>query len=38
MIDGTMHDHATWKQAKVIANLAPLVAHKNPEPAAAYEF
>lgn len=36
MIDGKMQDDATWKQAKVIADLADLVAAKDPERAAAY--
>jgi malyl-CoA/(S)-citramalyl-CoA lyase len=38
MIDGKMQDDATWKQAKVIVDLARLVAKKDPELAAAYEF
>ena len=38
MIDGKMQDDATWKQAKVIVDLAKLVAKKDPELAAAYEF
>ena len=36
MIDGKMQDDATWKQAKVIVDLATLVAAKDPERAAAY--
>jgi malyl-CoA/(S)-citramalyl-CoA lyase len=36
MIDGKMQDDATWKQAKVIADLARLVAAKEPEMARAY--
>jgi malyl-CoA/(S)-citramalyl-CoA lyase len=36
MIDGKMQDDATWKQAKVIADLAQLVAEKEPEMAATY--
>jgi malyl-CoA/(S)-citramalyl-CoA lyase len=36
MIDGKMQDDATWKQAKVIVDLARLVASKDPEKAAAY--
>ncbi|MEM7426685.1 MAG: CoA ester lyase [Pseudomonadota bacterium] len=36
MIDGKMQDDATWKQAKVIADLARLVAEKDPDLAAAY--
>ena len=31
MIDGKMQDDATWKQAKVIVDLAKLVAAKDPE-------
>jgi len=38
MIDGKMQDDATWKQAKVIVDLARLVARKDPELAAAYGF
>lgn len=38
MIDGKMQDDATWKQAKVIVDLARLVAKKDPELAAAYQF
>ena len=38
MIDGKMQDDATWKQAKVIVDLARLVAGKDPERAAAYGF
>jgi malyl-CoA/(S)-citramalyl-CoA lyase len=36
MIDGKMQDDATWKQAKVLVNLARLVAAKDPEMAARY--
>jgi len=36
MIDGKMQDDATWKQAKVIVDLARLVAAKDPERGAAY--
>jgi len=36
MIDGKMQDDATWKQAKVIADLARQVADKDPELAEAY--
>ncbi len=36
MIDGKMQDDATWKQAKVIVDLAKLVAAKDPARAAAY--
>ena len=37
MIDGKMQDDATWKQAKVIVDLARLVAAKDPERKAASE-
>lgn len=36
MIDGKMQDDATWKQAKVIVDLARLVAKKDPDLALAY--
>jgi malyl-CoA/(S)-citramalyl-CoA lyase len=36
MIDGKMQDDATWKQAKVLIDLAKLVAAKDPEMAAHY--
>ncbi|MBV8558968.1 MAG: hypothetical protein JO116_25800, partial [Planctomycetaceae bacterium] len=36
MIDGKMQDDATWKQAKVIVDLARLVAQRDPELAHAY--
>lgn len=36
MIEGKMQDDATWKQAKVISDLADLVAARDPELAAAY--
>ena len=36
MIDGKMQDDATWKQAKVIVDLARLVATKDPDLAAQY--
>ena len=36
MLDGKMQDDATWKQAKVIVDLARLVAAKEPEMKAAY--
>jgi malyl-CoA/(S)-citramalyl-CoA lyase len=36
MIDGKMQDDATWKQARVIVDLARLVAAKDPEQAAIY--
>jgi malyl-CoA/(S)-citramalyl-CoA lyase len=36
MIDGKMQDDATWKQAKVILDLATLVASRDPERKALY--
>ena len=36
MIDGKMQDDATWKQAKVLIDLARLVAAKDPSIGAAY--
>jgi len=36
MIDGKMQDDATWKQAKVLVDLAKLVAQKDPEMAKRY--
>jgi len=36
MIDGKMQDDATWKQAKVLVDLARLVAAKDPEMATRY--
>jgi malyl-CoA/(S)-citramalyl-CoA lyase len=36
MIDGKMQDDATWKQAKVLLDLARLVAAKDPAIAAKY--
>ncbi len=36
MIDGKMQDDATWKQAKVIVDLARIVAAKDPDYAARY--
>jgi malyl-CoA/(S)-citramalyl-CoA lyase len=38
MIDGKMQDDATWKQAKVIVDLARTVAARDPERAAVYGF
>lgn len=38
MIDGKMQDDATWKQAKVIVDLAKRVAARDPEMAKAYGF
>ena len=36
MIDGKMQDDATWKQAKVMVDLAEMLAQKDPELAEAY--
>jgi malyl-CoA/(S)-citramalyl-CoA lyase len=36
MIDGKMQDDATWKQAKVVVDLARIVAAKDPDMAARY--
>jgi malyl-CoA/(S)-citramalyl-CoA lyase len=36
MIDGKMQDDATWKQAKVIVDLARMVATRDPAMSAAY--
>jgi len=36
MIDGKMQDDATWKQAKVLLDLAKLVASKDPDMGARY--
>ena len=36
MLDGKMQDDATWKQAKVMVDLAKLVARKDPDLAEAY--
>jgi malyl-CoA/(S)-citramalyl-CoA lyase len=38
MIDGKMQDDATWKQSKVMVDLAELLAAKDPELAKAYDF
>jgi len=38
MIEGKMQDDATWKQAKVVVDLARLIAAKDPELAARYGF
>ncbi len=38
MIDGKMQDDATWKQCKVMVELAELLAEKDPELADAYGF
>ena len=36
MIDGKMQDDATWKQCKVMVELAEQLAEKDPELAEAY--
>jgi malyl-CoA/(S)-citramalyl-CoA lyase len=36
MIDGKMQDDATWKQSKVMVELADMLAEKDPELAEAY--
>jgi len=36
MIDGKMQDDATWKQCKVMVNLAEMLAQKDPDLAEAY--
>src|SRR5947208_8261649 len=38
MIDGKMQDDATWKQCKVMFDLAEQLAAKDPDLAAAYGF
>ena len=38
MIDGKMQDDATWKQAKVVVDLARLVAAKDPDTAQSYQL
>jgi malyl-CoA/(S)-citramalyl-CoA lyase len=38
MIDGKMQDDATWKQCKVMVNLAKLLAARDPELAKVYGF
>jgi malyl-CoA/(S)-citramalyl-CoA lyase len=38
MIDGKMQDDATWKQAKVLIDLARLVAARDPDIGARYEL
>jgi citrate lyase beta subunit len=37
-LDGKMQDDATWKQAKVMVDLARSVAAKDPDGAARYGF
>ena len=36
MLDGKMQDDATWKQARVMWDLAVMIAKSDPEMAAAY--
>ena len=36
MIDGKMQDDATWKQCRVMVDLAEMLARKDPELAEAY--
>jgi malyl-CoA/(S)-citramalyl-CoA lyase len=38
MLDGKMQDDATWKQCRVMVDLAELLARKDPELAEAYGF
>jgi malyl-CoA/(S)-citramalyl-CoA lyase len=38
MIDGKMQDDATWKQARVIVDLAQAVAAKDADYAALYQL
>jgi malyl-CoA/(S)-citramalyl-CoA lyase len=38
MIDGKMQDDATWKQSKVMVDLAEMLARKDPALAEAYEL
>jgi len=38
MIDGKMQDDATWKQCKVMVDLAEMLANKDPELAEEYGF
>jgi malyl-CoA/(S)-citramalyl-CoA lyase len=38
MIEGKMQDDATWKQCRVIVDLAEMLARKDPELARAYGF
>ncbi|MFT4049789.1 MAG: CoA ester lyase [Solirubrobacterales bacterium] len=38
MIDGKMQDDATWKQCKVMVDLAKMLAEKDPELKEAYQF
>jgi malyl-CoA/(S)-citramalyl-CoA lyase len=36
MIDGKMQDDATWKQSKVMVELADMLGEKDPELARSY--
>ena len=38
MIEGKMQDDATWKQSKVMVDLAEMLARKDPDLAEAYEM
>ena len=38
MVDGKMQDDATWKQAKVIHDLATMIAKQDPEIAKSYDI
>jgi malyl-CoA/(S)-citramalyl-CoA lyase len=38
MIEGKMQDDATWKQAKVLIDLARLIAAKDPQLAECYDL
>jgi len=38
MIDGKMQDDATWKQSRVLVDLAEMLARKDPELAEAYDI
>ena len=38
MLDGKMQDDATYKQAKVMVDVAQMIAAKDPEMKAAYGF
>jgi malyl-CoA/(S)-citramalyl-CoA lyase len=38
MIDGKMQDDATWKQCKVMVDLAERLAARDPELAESYGF
>jgi len=38
MVDGKMQDDASWKQCKVMVDLARLIADKDPEYKALYGF